>query len=108
MENGIVRDAITDEIKRLAQIIKDNPGCHMEVNKRDGNQWNLYKEKPDWDKVPVGEPQDAKVNSYVESITLATSANDFDFPGISGVDCIDPVLYEAMAAALGITIAPEE
>lgn len=105
MENEIVRDAITEEINRLANLIKENPGCHMEVNKRDGNQWTLYKEKIDWGKVPENENA-AEV--YLEGKKLATSGDDFDFPGISDVDCIDPVLYEAMAVALGITIAPEE
>ncbi len=110
MENERVRDAITGEIEKLAKLMLGNPGCHLEVNKRDGNQWKLYKEKPDWGKVPSGEEKEeiARVEEYVKSITLATSANDFDFPGISGVDDIDPVLYEAMAAALGITLAPEE
>lgn len=104
MENEIVRDAITDEIKRLAEIIKANPGCHMAVDKRDGNQWTLYKEKPDWS-VPSN---DKELEAYTERVTLVTSGGEFDFPGISGVDCIDPVLYEAMAIALGITLAPDE
>lgn len=101
MENEIVRDAIAGEIARLAQIIKENPGCHLEVNRRDENRWTLYKEKPIWDE------QTGVTDEYIKEKMLVTS-NDFDFPGISGLNEIDPVLYKAMAVALGITLAPEE
>ena len=104
MENEIVSEAISDEIVRLAQIIKDNPGCYLEVNKRDGNDWTLYKEEPDWGNSP--EDKD-KLEAYSDNLRLAT-ADNFDFPGISGLDVIDPVLYEAMAKALNINLAPEE
>lgn len=105
MENEIVRDAIQDEIKRLAEIIKANHGCHLEVDSRNGDKWTLYKKKPSWD--DVKSDSDAELDAYVEGITL-TSFAEFDFPGISGLGSIDPVLYEAMAVALGITLEPEE
>lgn len=104
MKNKKVNEAITGEISKLATLILGNPGCYLEVNKRDGNQWTLYKEKIDWEEAP--EEKDA-CEKYVEDRKL-TSSSEFDFPGVSGVDCIDPVLYEAMAVALGITLAPEE
>lgn len=103
MKNEAVRKATEGEIENLAQIIK-NDGCYLEVDKQDGNQWTLYREKPYWSGAPKDEDE---FEAYVDSITLATSS-EFDFPGISGVDCIDPVLYEAMAVVLGITLAPEE
>lgn len=104
MRNAKVNVAITDEITRLALIIRDNPDSHLEINRRDGNQWTLYREKPDWSVAP----EDVKgCEAFLANLRLATS-DEFDFPGVSGVDEIDPVLYEAMAVVLGVTLAPEE
>ena len=104
MENRIVRKAIETETVLLAEIIKANPGCYLEVNTRDSDKWTLYSKKPDFEIAPEGVNE---CKAYLENLTLADSS-EFDFPGVSGVNDIDPVLYEAMAIALGITIAPEE
>jgi hypothetical protein len=102
MENQNVKKAVMSEIERLASFI--NRGTYLEVNRRDGNQWTLYKERPDWENMPDDVDE---CNAYLDKLRLADSS-DYDFPGVSGVDRIDPVLCEAMVLALNVIIAPED
>ena len=92
------------EIKNLQQIIRDNPGCKVEI---DNDDWTLYKndaQPDDYDKWS----DDAR-DEWFENQTLAVSSDEFE--DLTGYGERRGYLYggavlQALADIVGIQVEP--
>ena len=88
------------DLKDLAQIIRDNPGCYALV---DNDGWSLHKTDPYGPDAPSEE--DEQFNDWYEANTLATERDVISVgEGYGSGNCYGGDILQALAQIVGITV----
>jgi hypothetical protein len=89
--------------KDLVQIIRDNPGCVVQV---DNDHWDLFRESPDCNPHDFDESE-SSYEKWEKDNLLVSADDDFQYLGDNGYgsgNCYGGDILQALAIIVGIKV----